>query len=309
MASIAVQVSATRTLAPVCDNFVLPLSACCPFVLVIRLLVGCLIRLLVWCRLGCRFRRGLGARRGIRLRLRSLPTFLRLHDDRKGLGGSGSLTVGDGDSDVIGSRSIGIHIIGGHIRRSERHVAILRVVRGHAVKRIKSVTDRNGPVTGGDDGCRVDRSGSTRPNLQRRQRMRRDGDRRVAASNVTLLSTGVTLSWFSNVFSALIAASMVCTSATRPDRSCPKFNFSVRPSARSRLTMITRRLPSSSLETKADRDVAPLPNVASSRASKSARCRRCHCRASAGHTRSASGRTQTAPRPSPCLRRLPARPE
>ena len=83
----------------------------------------------------------------------------------------------------------------------------------------------------------------------------------VAASNVTLLSTGVTLSWFSNVFSALIAASMVCTSATRPDRSCPKFNFSVRPSARSRLTMITRRLPSSSLETKADRAVAPLPNV------------------------------------------------
>ena len=149
-----------------------------PICLVIRLLVGCLIRLLVWCRLGCRFRRGLGARRGIRLRLRSLPAFLRLHDDRKGLGGSGSLTVGDGDSDVIGSRSIGIHIIGGHIRRSERHVAILRVVRGHAVKRIKSVADRNGPVTGGDDGCRIDRSGSTRPNLQRRQRMRRDGDRR-----------------------------------------------------------------------------------------------------------------------------------
>ena len=44
-----------------------------PICLAIRLLVGCLIRLLVWCRTGGRFRRGLGARRGIRLRFQVSP--------------------------------------------------------------------------------------------------------------------------------------------------------------------------------------------------------------------------------------------
>ena len=164
--------------------------------------------------------------------------------------------------------------------------------------------------TGGDDGCRVDRSGSTRPIFSVVNECGVTVTVGVAASNVTLLSTGVTLSWFSNVFSALIAASMVCASATRPDRSCPKFNFSVRAGApRSRLTMITRRLPSSSLETKADRDVAPLPNVGVEPSVEVSTLSPMPlpsiCRAYALGVRKNPNR----PSPSPCLRRLPARPE